>query len=115
MKNIIKVVAVAVAALMLCLSLVSCGTKLNGEYECDMGVLGEYTLEFKGSDVTLSVKNILGKITDYEGTYEINDDKITFTFEDDEAPLEGSFEFDEDEDSGDIEIGELNFKKVEKK
>ena len=76
-------------------------------------------MEFEGDNVTLKRKNLLGSIDKWEGTYKIDDDTIEFTFVDDDgdeiedAPFAGEWEFDEDEDSGDITIGEYGFEKVD--
>ncbi len=117
MKKSIKIIAVAVAALMLCLSLVSCGLfgkKLNGEYENE--ALGT-TYEFKGNKVTLTVPDgilgaIGGKSETYEGTYKIDDDKITFEFMDDDGEevdaYSGIYDFEEAK-NGDIIIGKVEY------
>lgn len=123
MKKSIRVIAVAMIAVILCMSFASCGLfakKLNGEYVSDYGILGKTTFEFKGKDVEVSYTTALGKKISQEGTYKIEDDTITFTFfeedgdEDDDAPYAGSFEFKEDKDAGTITIGKIEYKKVEK-
>ena len=50
MKKSIKIVALALVAVMLCLSLVACGKKLSGTYEAQIGgdLLG-YTASYKFS------------------------------------------------------------------
>ena len=124
MKKSIRIIAVAVAAIILCMSFASCdlfGKKLDGKYECDLGVLfGEYTLKFEGKEVTVTVKDAFGKVTKYEGTYEIDDDTIEFEFLDEDgkeiedAPFaEDTYAFEEDEDTGDITIGNWDFEKID--
>lgn len=71
MKKLTKVLALVVVAAMLCLALASCG--LSGKYEGHL-----YTLEFKGSDIT--IKGNVSKIT-AEGTYKIDGDKIIITLD----------------------------------
>ena len=124
MKKSIRILAVALVAIMLCISLVSCGKKLNGTYEAVVaseglgGILGdalnsgvEYT--FKGSKVTIEV-TVLGKVETFEGKYSIKDDKITFTFEDAEAEEYSGTETFEELDNGNVKIGGLEYKKIEK-
>ncbi|MBQ8849364.1 MAG: hypothetical protein IJ011_03405 [Clostridia bacterium] len=123
MKKSIRIIAVAVAAIILCMSLASCGLfgkKLDGKYESDLALLGKYTLNFEGKEVTVSVKNLLGQVDKYEGTYEIDDDTISFEFLDDDGEeIEGApfsddtYAFEEDEDTGDITIGNWVFEKVD--
>ena len=93
MKKNVRIFAVAIVAIMLCLSLTSCfGTKLSGEYESlvDVGLVSyKVVYEFKGSKVTVTEKStIIGNVAKYtyEGTYKIEGDEdemeITFEFED---------------------------------
>ena len=124
MKKSIRILAVALVAIMLCISLVSCGKKLNGTYEAVVaseglgGILGdalnsgvEYT--FKGIKVTIEV-TVLGKVETFEGKYSIKDDKITFTFEDADAEEYSGTETFEELDNGNVKIGGLEYKKIEK-
>ena len=123
MKKSIRIIAVAVAAIILCMSLVSCdlfGKKLDGKYESDLGMFGGYTLKFEGKEVTVTVKDLLGKVTKYEGTYKIDEDTIEFEFVDEDgeeiedAPFaEDVYAFEEDEDTGDITIGNWEFEKID--
>ena len=84
MKNtIIKVVALALVAVMACVLLVSCGGP-SGEYGSD-----DYTLKFSGSKVTVSWK---GLTQSYEmtGKFEMGKDDegnktITFTMDEGEG------------------------------
>ena len=124
MKKSIRILAVALVAIMLCVSLASCGTKLNGTYEpvATSGGLGgiigdalnsgvEYT--FKGSKVSIDV-TLLGKVNTFEGKYSIKDDEITFTFEDDDAEKYSGTQTFEKLDNGNVKIGGIEYKKVEK-
>ena len=121
MKKSIRIIAVAVAAIILCMSLVSCdlfGKKLKGEYEAE-GILGlgKTTFEFDGNKVEFSY-TFGGKVVSQNGTYEIDDDTITFEWVDDEgeeledAKFEGSYEFEEKE-NGDIIIGTTEYELVD--
>lgn len=119
-KSIIKVLALSLLATLVCLALVSCGKTLSGKYEAEanLGITTvNYTYEFKGSKVTATVKstNFLGQVESVtvEGTYEIEDDEITFAWDSEEEVLDGgTFTFEETEDG--IKIGKIEFKKAEK-
>ena len=121
MKKSIRIVAVAMAALMLCMALVSCdlfGKKLDGKYECDAALIGKYTMKFEGSKVTLTRTNLFGSIDKWEGKYVIEDDTIDFTFTDDDGDeIEGvpfgdeTYTFEENDE--DIQIGNFTFEKVD--
>ena len=116
MKKSIRFIAVAMVVLMLCLSLASCGGKtLSGEYE-----MGGVTYKFN-SDKTVKISYttfLSGQIYSIEGEYKIDDDEITFTFEDveenqkdDAKKYDGTFTFEEGEDY--IKIGNFQYEKVE--
>ncbi len=122
MKKSIRIIAVALVAVMLCLSLAACGKKLSGTYEpaaTSGGILGgiadalntgvEYT--FKGSKVTIEV-TLAGNVTTFEGKYSIDDDKITFEFEDEDAKTYAGTQTFEELDSGNIKIGGVEYKEV---
>lgn len=116
MKKSIKIVALALVAVMLCLTLVACGKKLSGTYEAKIGgdVLG-YTAEytFKGSKVeVVKTVSVLGakESTTIEGKYEIKDDEITLTFETSDDDIKsGTFSFAETEKG--IKIGLVEYTK----
>ncbi len=118
MKKSIKFIAVAVAALMLCLSLVSCGTKLDGEYEYSLNGITTMTLEFDGKNITST--DALNR--EYEGTYSIIGNAITVKVTDEDGkdaypldPINKSENFTFTEmNNGDIVVGGLTFEKVEK-
>ena len=114
MKNVVKIVALALVLVMAVGILASCGG-LSGKYE---GALGN-TFEFKGSKVTVSNKYVDG--VELTGTYKIEDDKITFDFVDEKdvenkdlksflGGLKGSQSFEKDGDT--IKIGFLKYTKV---
>ena len=131
MKKSVKILALAMSLLMVLGMFVACGgKKLSGTYELDatIEVLGVKsgavtTLEFSGSKVTQTIKTYVGgsvKTTDvYEGTYEITEDgdklNITtiYTVKNDEEmdAKENTAVFSENEESGDITIGMVTYKK----
>ncbi len=112
MKKSIKIIAIAVVALMLCLSLTSCfGKKLDGTYlaEVDVGLVKtsyEYTFEGKNVTVVRTADSAFSSEdkTTYTGTYEINeldngDLEITFEFEkEDDFIKSGTVSFEEGKD-----------------
>ena len=119
-KSIIKVLALTLMASLLCIALVACGKTLSGAYETEVN-LGittmNLTYEFKGSKVTATVKstNFLGQVesVSVDGTYEIEDGEITFTWDEETDGVEGgTFTFEETEDG--IKIGVVELKKVDK-
>lgn len=94
MKTMIKIMAVALLAVMMCTVLASCST-ISGTYSATYeseGFLGlgagsyTTTYEFKGKnitrtdDVTVGSKTTTNTLT---GTYEIQDDKIVITWDKD--------------------------------
>lgn len=130
MKKSVRILAIAMVAVMICLTLASCGKKLSGTYEpvvvkedsvfdkianaisdaTDSGV--EYT--FSGSKVTIET-TVLGKVATFEGKYKIKDDKITFTFDDEDAKdYNETLKFEELE-NGNIKIGVVEYKLVDEK
>ena len=126
MKKSIRIIAVAVAAIVLCMSLVSCGLfgkKLDGKFQNESGTV---TYEFDGKNVKItapkaSLSGILsGEKEVFEGTYEIDGDKITITLvdkdgeelDDDESAYDGTYDFEE-KSNGDIVIGNTEYEIVE--
>ena len=113
MKKSIRVLALVMALTMVLFVFASCGKKLSGKYSAE--VLGSgATYEFKGSKVTITVKLLGSSVFDAEGTYKIDGDEITFTFESDDKEADeynGTFDFEEKEDS--IKIGIVEYKKVD--
>ena len=85
-KTFIKVLALALVAVMACVILVSCGGP-SGKYEGKT-----YTLEFKGSDVTVSWKGVFDSYS-MTGSFEMGKDEngketISFTWPEGESYLE---------------------------
>ena len=100
--------------------LASC-TTINGTYSVETKVLFDvkYTYEFKGKNVTVTTETkvpIIGTVVNTQtGTYEIKDDKITFTWgeseEKDNATVVESGPFDFEKGSDYIKIGGLTLTK----
>ncbi|MBO5415564.1 MAG: hypothetical protein J6A83_02905 [Clostridia bacterium] len=124
MKKSVKVLALVMVALMLCMSFASCAKKLSGEYVNDATIAGSgivTTYEFSGNKVTLTVETkALGVVVEEgtasrEGTYSIGEDKITFEFEgDDTVAKEYSKTLDFEEGEDYIKIGIVKFDKKDK-
>ena len=125
MKNtMIKLLAVALVALMLVATLVSCGKSLSGAYSSKIELLGQswdVTYTFKGSKVeAVSKATLLGKVTTEEsvGKYEIIENadgslEIEIDFEDENSLFrDGTYTLDKGEDY--IKIGGVQYNKVEK-
>lgn len=125
MKNtLIKLLAVAVVAVMLVATLASCGKSLSGAYSSEVSLLGQswdVTYTFKGSKVeAVSKTTLLGKVNTSEcaGTYEIteNDDgslEITFDFEDgSDLFKDGTYTLEQGETY--IKIGGVQYNKADK-
>ncbi len=124
MKKSVKILALALVAVMMCMALVSCGKKLSGEYEAldvDLGIYkANVTYKFEGDKYEKTTKrtNLLGQVeTDTEeGTYEIvtnDDDTMEITLTKKDAEKGESYTFAEGEDY--IQIGLMKLTKVEKK
>ena len=108
-----KIIALVLVAVMLTMTLASCGTKLSGTYSAEAIGTG-VTYEFKGSKVTITVKALGMELGSAEGKYSIEKDKITFTFEsedDDVKKYDGTFDFEKGDDY--IKIGTLTCKAVD--
>jgi protein involved in sex pheromone biosynthesis len=133
MKKSIRILAIAMVAIMLCLTLASCGKRLSGKYEMVVvkeggfldslvGAIGEATNSsvyyiFKGNKLTVEA-TVGGQVETTEYEYEIKDDKMTLTY-----VGEGAEELEEDElsntvtfeelENGNLKIGGVEFKPVE--
>ena len=131
MKKSVKILAVALSLLMVLGLFVACSPKLSGTYVKDNTAGGdlksgaETTFVFSGSKVTCTIKTyLLGNVTStdvLEGKYEIveKDDgtqEITITYDvqndaDLEKPQTSTAVLSEDEETGDIKIGGVTYKK----
>lgn len=105
MKNTLRIVALTMVAVILCLSLAACGKTLSGTYSAEVFGSG-VEFEFSGSKVTISLKTVGMELGSAEGKYSIKGDKITFEFDSDDKDVDkysGTFDFAEGEDY--IKIG----------
>ena len=115
MKKTIRFIAIAMIAVMLCVSLASCGKTLSGEYRTEE-LMGTYTSYiFKGNKITKNSYVLGNKVSDasYEGTYKIDGSEITITYGDKDNSKTETLTFEELDD-GSIKIGVITYKKVEK-
>ncbi|MBR2354034.1 MAG: hypothetical protein IKA76_06000 [Clostridia bacterium] len=80
MKKTVRILAVVMSVLMLCLCLASCGGGgLSGTYSAsEYGT--KIAFDFSGKNVEMTV-SAGGLSYSVEGKYEIEDDKITFSFD----------------------------------
>ena len=115
-KTIIRIVALSLVAIMVCVALASCGKTLSGTYSNKIDVFGvsstETVYKFSGKKVTIEVTaGVAGfeSTVDFEGTYKIEDDKITFTFEGDGSEYSGTVPFEKTDDG--IKIAGIEYKK----
>ncbi len=74
MKTTVRILAVAMALLMVTLALASCG-QLSGTYVVEASGM-EATMKFSGDKVTMKVAGV-----EVEGKYKIKGDEITITYE----------------------------------
>ena len=112
MKKTLSLLVVAVLLAASLLTLCACSQKLSGKYEAKAFGAVVCTYEFDGDKVTIYTPRVLGQEIRIEGTYKIKDDKITFTFEDEDEDVkkyDGTFDFEEKEDS--IKIGLIEYEK----
>lgn len=121
MKKSIRILAVAMVALLLCLCLASCGKKLSGEYEKTVAGTGS-KLEFSGKNVTVTYLFLGEELGSVDGTYSIEDEEITFDFVDEEdvenedlkaflSDLDGTLSFEEGDDY--IKIAGVKYEKAD--
>ena len=81
MKKTVRLIALAMVAVMLCLALAACGKTISGKYSAEALGTGA-TYDFKGSKVTVTYKALGTEVYSVECKYEIKDDKITFDIAD---------------------------------
>ena len=108
-KTFVRITAVALLVTMLVCTLASCGG-LSGTYSTEVfGSGASYT--FKGSKVTIDVKALGSVVATFEGKYKVDGDKITFTFEDEDAKeYSGEFTFEKGDDY--VKIGLIKYNEV---
>lgn len=114
MKKSVKLLALCIAAVILCMTLASCST-ISGTYKSDgLFGIGATELEFKGSKMYVNMSGI-----EAEAKYSIDGDKITIEFQDadeDKADVSDIFELlngEHDFEKGDdyIKIDGVKYKK----
>lgn len=114
-RSFVRVIAILTIAVILCMTLASCGKTLSGKYEASIAI-AKVELEFKGSKVIITPVALGVAGDSIEGKYEIDDDKITISFDDDDEKeadkynLSGTLDFEEGEDY--IKIGLVKFNAV---
>ena len=81
MKKALKLVALSLVLVMMVATLASCGGP-SGKYEALVAGTG-VTMNFDGDEVTIAYLVVGQQIVSYDMTYEIEDDKITFSVPDD--------------------------------
>lgn len=116
MKKFIRVLALAMILSIACVTLASC-SKLSGTYENNgfLGI-GSTELTFKGNKIIVEMGEI-----EAEGTYKIDDDKITIEFPDENEDdlswgdifllLNGEHDFEKGDDY--IKIGDTKYTKAD--
>ena len=118
MKKTVRIVAIAIVAVMLCLCLASCGKTLSGEYYMgDKNTTKTYTTyTFSGSKVTVESYVLGSKVGDdsFEGKYEIKGDEMKITYENSKGETETITRTFEELEDGSIKIGIVTYKKAEK-
>lgn len=102
-----------VLIVVMMLSLVACGSKLSGTYKTD-SLAGSYvSYTFSGSKVTFTTYVLGTKAIETTGTYKIDGNEITFTWDNGEESkdaLSGTQTYEKTEDG--IKIGILSLKKA---
>lgn len=102
-----------ILVVVMMLSLVACGSKLSGTYKTEekLGSYASYT--FSGSKVTFTTYVLGNKVGEATGTYKIDGNEITFTWDnggDSEDAVSGTQTFEKTDDG--IKIGVLTLKKA---
>ena len=116
MTKTVRILALVMALVTVACLFVSCGP-ISGTYAAE-----DEELKFMGKNVTYTMKLSEDSTVVLKGTYEINDDKITFTFDADKSEGDGIDEVvswmnaiakDIDFEKGDgyIKIGETKYEK----
>ena len=118
MKKTLRIVAIVMVAVMLCLCLSSCTKLLSGEYYTgDKSVTKTYTTyTFKGNRFVVESYLLGNKVGDesFEGKYEIKGDEIIFTYEDSKGEKQTTTKTFKELEDGSIKIGMVTYKKVDK-
>lgn len=117
MKKFVRLMSLALVAVMLCATLAACGGVASGEYvNGDTELTKSYSkYTFSGSKVTVEVYLLGNKVGDssFEGKYKVKDGEITITWVNADGEEKSNTQtFEETEDG--IKIGLVTYKKVEK-
>lgn len=117
MKKILSTIMAVCLVLGCVFTLSACSSTLSGTYKADVfGVGASYEFTITGK-VTITAYGLGQENELFEGKYEINKDgdKITFTFESDDAEkYSGEFSFNKgkDNDGEYIKIGGITYRKA---
>ena len=114
MKRLVRILCVCMALVCVGAVLAGCAKTLSGTYKAEvMGSGAAYT--FKGHDVEVKVLVLGTVVTTLNGSYEIGDGTITFTFGDADADTaktySGTFDFSKTENT--IKIGVIEYTRAE--
>ncbi|MGM9682745.1 MAG: hypothetical protein ACI3XQ_04020 [Eubacteriales bacterium] len=100
-KSLLKITAVLMVALIVCVALASCGKTLKGTYSAEKAQTG-IELVFDGKDVKINVKALGATLASVDATYEIKGDKINIsvgeTDNEEAKALNGEFDFEQGDD-----------------
>ena len=108
MKKTTKILALVLVVAMLGCMLMACGKTLKGTYAAEaLTVRTAYV--FDGKKVSVEAGALGFSKVVAEGTYKIEDGKITFTFGEEGDKYAGSFDFEEGENS--IKIAGVTYTK----
>ena len=117
MKNVVRILCVALVVTMAVISLVSCGAVPSGTYVIeggDVNLTQTYTqYKFSGSKFEYT-SYLLGKkveATSYSGKYKVEDGEITFTWKDSDGETQTKTVTYAKNEDGSLKIGLLTYKK----
>ena len=112
MKKLARILAVALVAFTLTITLASCSPIRSGSYFYGYMMNSTYTLyTFDGNKFTMQ-EYVNGQVIEQDtisGTYKVKDDQITFTWGEKGAEETMTLSFAEDEENGILYIGETPF------
>ena len=108
MKKSMRILSLCLVAVMLCLTLVSCGKKLSGTYSSPEMFKTGTSFTFDGNNVTFVSKVGGVEVFSADGIYAIEDGKISFDFTNEETGT------DTGEETGmSVELKEFHKKSVD--
>ena len=116
MKTFVRILSLTLVAVMLCVTLASCGGPSGKFYAGDTQITKTYTTyEFKGSKVVFE-SYLAGKKVEsacFEGKFKVKGDEITFTVEDAEGEAKSETLAYEKLEDGSIKIGLVTLKPMD--